>query len=52
MKHFIKNNFKAIITVIISGIIFTGIDVFAASTFYSSDVFFTSQEKGFTVDNV
>lgn len=47
MKKFIKNNLKVCVTVIISGIVFTGIGVYAASKYFAKDINFTPSNENF-----
>ena len=58
MRRFIKNNLKVFVAVIISGIVFTGIGVYAASQYLARDISFTptnenfKKENGESIDNV
>ena len=58
MKNFIKNNLKVFVTLVISGIVFTGIGVYAASQYFAKDITFTpinenfKKENGEAIDNV
>ena len=51
MKNFIKNNLKVFVAVIISGIIFTGIGVYAASQYFAKDISFTPTNENFKKEN-
>lgn len=51
MKGFIKNNLKVLVVVIISGIVFTGIGVYAASQYLASDISFTPSDVNFKKEN-
>ena len=51
MKRFIKNNIKVFAAVIISGIVFTGIGVYAASVYLAKDINFTPTNENFKKEN-
>ena len=51
MKRFIKNNLKVFVTLIISGIVFTGIGVYAASQYFAKDITFTPTNENFKKEN-
>lgn len=51
MKGFIKNNIKVFVAVIISGIIFGGIGVYAASQYLAREIHFTPLNENFTKEN-
>ena len=52
MKRFIKNNLKVFVSIIISGIIFGGIGVYAANTYLAHDISYTPSNENFEVTNV
>lgn len=52
MKKFIKNNIKVIIAVIISGVVFTTVGVYAASQILAKDISFTPKNENWEVDNL
>ena len=52
MKRFIKNNLKVFVSIIISGIIFGGIGVYAANTYLAHDISYTPSNENFEVSNV
>ena len=58
MKKFIKNNIKVFVTIVISGIVFSGISVYAAGQYFARDISFTpinenfKKENGEPIDNV
>ena len=52
MKRFIKNNLKVFVAVVISGIVFTGIGVYAANTYLAHDISYTPSNENFEVSNV
>lgn len=51
MKKFIKNNIKVFVTIIISGIVFSGISVYAASQYFARDISFTPTNENFKKEN-
>ena len=51
MKNFIKNNLKVFVTLVISGIVFTGIGVYAASQYFARDISFTPTNENFKKEN-
>ena len=51
MKRFIKNNIKVFVAVIISGIVFTGVGVYAASQYFAKDISFTPTNENFKKEN-
>ena len=52
MKKIIKNNLKVFVAVVISGIIFGGIGVYAANTYLAHDISYTPSNENFDANNV
>ena len=52
MKKFIKNNLKVFVAVVISGIVFGGIGVYAANTYLAHDISYTPSNENFDANNV
>lgn len=52
MKKFITNNLKIITTIIISGSLFTGIGVYAATQYLAKDISFSPKDESWKVTNV
>lgn len=51
MNKFLKNNLKVFVAVVISGIIFGGIGVYAASQYFAKDISFTPSDEKFKKEN-
>ena len=51
MKRFIKNNLKVFVAIVISGIVFTGIGVYAASQYFAKDITFIPTNENFKKEN-
>ena len=52
LKRFITNYLKVFITLVIYGIVFTGIGVYAASEYFARDITFTPINENFKKENV
>lgn len=52
MKQFLKNNLKVFVAVVLSGVLFTGIGVYATTQYLAKDITFTPNNEKFEVTNV